>query len=208
MLPRWGPPGSCRPQLGPMLVPWTLLSGSIQSYILIPRRPNAYGLPNRYRSPVGTAGLVRFIKASVGLWKQRYLKLRMRSVSDISLCSYVVSHENKSVVREAGIKRREQVITSHNIYGIHLFVLALDTCSIWHNTPQIYMIIDCTLFCPGYDFNIIMWIKLIYSTWIYDFDTAFLEIVWTAQYSNMTNSPFYSSLSICQKHVDKTLVKC
>ena len=23
----WGPPGSCRPQMGPMLVPWTLLSG-------------------------------------------------------------------------------------------------------------------------------------------------------------------------------------
>ena len=25
----WGPPGSCRPQMGPMLVPWTLLSGEI-----------------------------------------------------------------------------------------------------------------------------------------------------------------------------------
>ena len=23
----WGPPGSCRPQVGPMLAPWTLLSG-------------------------------------------------------------------------------------------------------------------------------------------------------------------------------------
>ena len=23
----WGPPGSCRPQMGPMLAPWTLLSG-------------------------------------------------------------------------------------------------------------------------------------------------------------------------------------
>ena len=23
----WGPPGSCRPQMGPMLTPWTLLSG-------------------------------------------------------------------------------------------------------------------------------------------------------------------------------------
>ena len=25
--PTWGPPGSCRPQMGPMLTPWTLLSG-------------------------------------------------------------------------------------------------------------------------------------------------------------------------------------
>ena len=27
--PTWGPPGSCRPQMGPMLAPWTLLSGMI-----------------------------------------------------------------------------------------------------------------------------------------------------------------------------------
>ena len=27
MGPTWGPPGSCRPQLGPMWAPWTLLSG-------------------------------------------------------------------------------------------------------------------------------------------------------------------------------------
>ena len=27
MEPTWGPPGSCRPQMGPMLTPWILLSG-------------------------------------------------------------------------------------------------------------------------------------------------------------------------------------
>ena len=27
MWPKWGPPGSCRPQVGPMLAPWSLLSG-------------------------------------------------------------------------------------------------------------------------------------------------------------------------------------
>ena len=27
MGPKWGPTGSCRPQMGPMLAPWTLLSG-------------------------------------------------------------------------------------------------------------------------------------------------------------------------------------
>ena len=27
MWPSWGPPGSCRSQIGPMLAPWTLLSG-------------------------------------------------------------------------------------------------------------------------------------------------------------------------------------
>ena len=28
MGPTWGPPGSCRPQMGPMLAPWTLPSGN------------------------------------------------------------------------------------------------------------------------------------------------------------------------------------
>ena len=32
MGPIWGPPGSCRPQMGPMLAPWTLLSG--KSFLL------------------------------------------------------------------------------------------------------------------------------------------------------------------------------
>ena len=27
--PTWGPPGSCRPQMGPMFTPWTLLSGRL-----------------------------------------------------------------------------------------------------------------------------------------------------------------------------------
>ena len=29
MRPQWGPPGSCRHQMGPMFAPWTLLSGTI-----------------------------------------------------------------------------------------------------------------------------------------------------------------------------------
>ena len=29
MGPTWGPPGSCRPQMGPMLAPWTLLPGMV-----------------------------------------------------------------------------------------------------------------------------------------------------------------------------------
>ena len=29
MGPTWGPPGSCRPQMGPTLAPWTLVSGML-----------------------------------------------------------------------------------------------------------------------------------------------------------------------------------
>ena len=31
MEPTWGPSGSCRPQIGPMLAPWTLLSGKTKA---------------------------------------------------------------------------------------------------------------------------------------------------------------------------------
>ena len=31
MWPTWGPPGSCQSQMGPMLAPWTLLSGYISA---------------------------------------------------------------------------------------------------------------------------------------------------------------------------------
>ena len=36
MAPTWDPPGSCRPQMGPMLAPWTLLSGYMQDVISCP----------------------------------------------------------------------------------------------------------------------------------------------------------------------------
>ena len=32
MVPTWGPPGSCRPQMGPMLAPWTMLSGKLMCF--------------------------------------------------------------------------------------------------------------------------------------------------------------------------------
>ena len=32
MGPTWGPPGSCRPQMGPMLAPWILLSGWLRLF--------------------------------------------------------------------------------------------------------------------------------------------------------------------------------
>ena len=34
MGPTWGPLGSCRPQMGPILAPWILLSGVLYSYTL------------------------------------------------------------------------------------------------------------------------------------------------------------------------------
>ena len=43
--PTWGPPGSCRPQVGPMLAPWTLLSGLAHlDSVLNTRRPRVTGV--------------------------------------------------------------------------------------------------------------------------------------------------------------------
>ena len=33
MGPTWGPPGSYRPQMGPMLAPWTLISGDTNGHM-------------------------------------------------------------------------------------------------------------------------------------------------------------------------------
>ena len=51
----WGPPGSCRPQKGPMLAPWILLSG-IMSLV----RSAWYAVwmpPTRHTHPPGALGL-------------------------------------------------------------------------------------------------------------------------------------------------------
>ena len=39
MGPTWRPPGSCRPQVGPMLATWTLLSGMTFLYTIVSTRP-------------------------------------------------------------------------------------------------------------------------------------------------------------------------
>ena len=46
MRPTWGPSGSCRPQMGPMLAPWTLLSGHPRSYSVWGCRLTGMGFPS------------------------------------------------------------------------------------------------------------------------------------------------------------------
>ena len=59
MGPTWGPPGSCRPQMGPMLSPWTLPSGafSLSPLPLIPieitRGMNQYNVLPFFSPPSG-----------------------------------------------------------------------------------------------------------------------------------------------------------
>ena len=47
MGPTWGPPGSWRPQMGPMLAPWTLFSGSSCTTDLPPPHVSTTQIPHR-----------------------------------------------------------------------------------------------------------------------------------------------------------------
>ena len=51
MGPAWSPPGSCRSQMGPILAPWTLLSGVYSFFTSLPTLINALPL-GRYRSVI------------------------------------------------------------------------------------------------------------------------------------------------------------
>ena len=46
MGPTWGPLGSCGPQMGPMLAPWTLLSGNVSYYWPCPLGFHRWRQPN------------------------------------------------------------------------------------------------------------------------------------------------------------------
>ena len=53
MVPIWGPPGSCRPQMGPMLAPWTLLSGYDQHCMYCPQNFQSVNLEFRCTTNFG-----------------------------------------------------------------------------------------------------------------------------------------------------------
>ena len=75
MGPTWGPPGSCRPQMGPMLSPWTLLSG--------------YLLRRRYS---------QFIKAYNLMFHEdtyRYMQTVWIVVYPIHLMIFILRRQNK-----------------------------------------------------------------------------------------------------------------
>ena len=70
MGPTWGPTGSCRPQMGPMLAPWTLLSGMFRHWIGVDSsRGDKLGQQEgiRYNDE-----MIYIYMAPLGLFKQSY----------------------------------------------------------------------------------------------------------------------------------------
>ena len=49
MGPSWVPPGSCRPQMGPMLAPWTLLSGIVRRIDISKSRDSLFNPSCRFK---------------------------------------------------------------------------------------------------------------------------------------------------------------
>ena len=64
MGPTWGPPGCCRPQMGPMMAPWTLLSGMISWF--------QYEITVTFKSNIPCHGLIATQLYAVVLWLAAY----------------------------------------------------------------------------------------------------------------------------------------
>ena len=89
MGPIWGPLGSCRPQMGPMLAPWTLLSGSVSEKSQIYHGDPATWLHMLYHRRLSYGPLTRYAKLRVaqapgmpGTFSPRYRLQRKLLVSD------------------------------------------------------------------------------------------------------------------------------
>ena len=92
MGPTWGPPGSCRPQMGPMLAPWTLLLGRL---CLVPHR-QSHGHQN-------DAMVKTFDKWCMCAW----ILIRCREVVCFMLCSkhrYVCRFPKERLTRNLLVK--------------------------------------------------------------------------------------------------------
>ena len=64
--PTWGPPGSCQPQMGPMLAPWTLLSGYLHASQMAPSKSTDLQKKHSYNTHRGLCTSLRI--CCVLLW--------------------------------------------------------------------------------------------------------------------------------------------
>ena len=92
MGPTWGTPGSCRPQMGPMMAPWILLSGLLWAAFISMAAPFASFLPQLPDSSRDTFascwhnvmmqfkikhGTTRFMKPFLMVYIKNYISLLM-----------------------------------------------------------------------------------------------------------------------------------
>ena len=90
MLPTWGPPGSRRPQVGPMLAPWTLLSGVIAKG----RSQNTFSSSNFVVNTVSADGLVNCLKFT-HILQGYFMELRKSHEEEFHLSAIYLSLEKR-----------------------------------------------------------------------------------------------------------------
>ena len=95
MGPTWGPPGSCRPQMGPKLAPWTLLSGSS-----FHQRHNCYNAGG-----AGCRVTSRQKPWYYHIWETRHSKRRL-GITDARF-----AYPNGLLDKGIGIQQQKHVIT-------------------------------------------------------------------------------------------------
>ena len=102
MGPTWGPPGSCRPQLGPMLAPWTLLLGI--SWKSIPLIMSCSQLWNNYsvtRSFInhwyGYYGMMYSINYAMFKSTTYQLYAKIDNLRDVIICLCLKTHKTSGV---------------------------------------------------------------------------------------------------------------
>ena len=87
----WGPPGSCRPQMGPMLAPWTLLSGNLNQWDLL---AHINGLVQERRNSSALAMELRLscINPSICIAKPWWFKMEITChyMSLLTDCPYFI----------------------------------------------------------------------------------------------------------------------
>ena len=78
MRPTWGPPGSCWPQMGPMLAPWTLLSDVERGHWngeLVPVHPSVHlSVCPRFPNIIWKSKIIGCVVPILDLWWQKLLK--------------------------------------------------------------------------------------------------------------------------------------
>ena len=120
MGPTWGPPGTCRPQMGPMWAPWTLLSGMILSGLTMGCRWIVRAwvgiISHRYGTPKRTFLISEnpFLISEINFWYQKivmifwYQKFRCFLISEnrfFYIRKYFLISENRiSDIRKSALK--------------------------------------------------------------------------------------------------------
>ena len=138
MGPTWGPPGSCRLQMGPMLAPWTLLSGLI-SYI--------HSMTLIYKPATDLRPVLSskpFVKSSKIQVRYQVIKDLLASFSIGRLHSWHINQSkvSKSVLTFANFNIKWTKLNSCKTSEANQTRLISDIFDIFHTTDLLHKVIE------------------------------------------------------------------